>query len=185
VHAVGVHPAQPLGQVPQQHLQAHLQAGVLGDGHVHGQAPGPVQRPPDQRPADLGEGRHAPRPVHVEHRQARWREHPPRRVEGHGGLLPVVLPGTQDVARAQQLGAEAPVAPDPADEQAGEDQQAEAPARIVGDVARVPRATGQLQHAGEPRMPSQGPALLVQGAAEVGILPEHVDGQSHDRRPYP
>ena len=76
-HAVGPNPPPTVGQVPEQHLEAHLDACVVDDGRGRGQVPRPFERARHQAPGQLwvaGEPRSS---GPVEDGEARRLEHPP------------------------------------------------------------------------------------------------------------
>ena len=150
-HAAGHHAAPALGQAPQQRQQAVVDAGEVRDrlhhdeplgaagGAVHerGEDLGPLRGPHGQRLVDDREPRVASSAVHSI-------------VRGSRLLGVAVVPGAQEVARAEQLGARVVADGRLADEQAVEHQQADRLAAAGSASARgVQRPRGSVDRADE------------------------------------
>ncbi len=122
-HTIGPNPPPAVCQVPEQHVQAHLDARVVDDRGGRGEVPRPLERARHQPPSQLRVAREACGGVPVEDGEARRLEHPPARGPGQGALGTLALPRTQQVALAEQFCPESALDTDAADQQPTQHEQ--------------------------------------------------------------
>ena len=100
------------------------------------------------------------------------------RVEGQRRVVALVLGRAQHVAWAEQLGAEAPVAADAADEEALEQQQADPAVCRLGRFVRDPRGARHAHDARDQIAPGGLQAAAVEPVRQIGVVDEDVAHQS-------
>ncbi len=168
-HAVRVHPAPALGQVPEHQQQPVVDALVVGDRERDGEVVGAPRAAVEQLDAEL---RPRDDPLHepvVEHREPGGLEHHPADLGAHVRALVVPLPRPHHVAVADQLAA-APA--EHVDGPAHEPVDDHEPAVVRVDLERrggVPLAGREAQHAGERLVPRALELTRVEQVAQVGI----------------
>ena len=150
----------------------------MRDGHRDGQRARPLQCAPDQVGDDLRVRRepHPERAVEPRHHY-RLDDHQ-NRVEGQRRVVALVLGRAQHVAWAEQLGAEAPVAADAADEEALEQQQADPAVCRLGRFVRDPRGARHAHDARNQIAPGGLQAAAVEPVRQIGVVDEDVAHQS-------
>ena len=171
--ALGAHPAPAVGQMPEQHVQTDVDARLVHDRHVDREVARALQGPVDEPAGELRISGEAPRGRRVEQRQPNRLEHLPAGGQGQRGPGVLALPRAQQVAHAEQLGAEAAVDPDPPQQQALEHQQPDPVAQPLraGDV---PAPAGHPDGARDAVLHRPGAVLRVDELGEVGILAQDV-----------
>ena len=122
---VGADPAPASGEVPEQHVQPVIDAGLVNDRHVHDQATRASDRSFEQAPAEFRVAAELTGEAPVEDREPDRLEHrPPGLQRQRLGVL--ALPWAHDVALAKQLDGEPAVDRDAAEHHPLEDQKPDA-----------------------------------------------------------
>ena len=167
--AVGRDAAPALGQAPQQRKQAVIHAREVRD-RLHDDEPlratgGPL----DERGEDLRPLRGADRERLVDHRQAHGAERTPLHGAREQDLRVPVLPGSEQVTRAEQLGTGVIADDRFSHEQPVEDEQANRvrPARECS--RRGPRAPWNVDRAGEQALADLTDTPRVKPASELRV----------------
>ena len=139
--AVGADVAAAVGQVPEQAMQAILDARQVAEGERDGGAPRALVDAVDQAGGERRIARDALGEGGVEDEQARGLEDLPARLEADDPLLGAVV-GPEQVALGHELGAEGLGALEVAHEQAAQHEQAVAAADALGGRVGVQRPRG-------------------------------------------
>jgi hypothetical protein len=119
--------------VPEQRLEAPVDARELGDRLRRGQPQRPLGQAVEQRRGDLRPLRHLGREAPVEHGQRRGGEDGPLRVHGQEARLRRGLPWPDEIARTEQLGAHVVGHDELAGDHAFEHEQADVVRAGVGE----------------------------------------------------
>ena len=158
--AVAADAAPALGQVPEQRLQAPVDARELRDRLRRREPQRALREPVEQRGGDLRVLRHLGGEAAVEHGERGRGEDAPLRVDRQQLALGRRLPGADQVAGAEQLGAHVVGDDQLAGDHAVEHEQADvvgARARQAGHVPRADRRGGACSRAAAAR-PRSGAA---------------------------
>ena len=171
-----------VGQVPQQQQQSAVDPRVVGDGHVDRQRARALHRASHQSADHLRIRPHAGGETLVQKRDAHTLQHAEAGLEGQRGILAVVLPRPQQVARAEELEAIASVAPDPSQHESFQQQQADPPAyRSALRVLGLPDADAHHRFGRDARLPGLVETVAVEALGQSRIGQENVTGSGwHD-----
>jgi hypothetical protein len=161
--------------VPEQRLQAAVDAGQLRDRLRGGQAQRALAEAVEQRGGDLGVARRLGGEAAVEHGQGHGREHRPDGLHGQQPGAGRGLPRAYEVARAQQLRADVIGDHQLARKDAVEHQQADVVGAGPGQPLHVPRADREPVRPYDQLALGIGPAAAGQQRAELGIRLEQAD----------
>ena len=172
--AVGADVAAPVGEVPEQAVQAILDARQVAQRQRDRGAPGALVDAVDERRGELRVARDALGEGGVEDEQARGLQDLPARLEADDALLGAVV-GSQQVALGDELGAERLRTLEIAHQQAAQHEQAVAAADPLGGGIGAPAPTRDRHAAGD-----RGGARLGQIApgapGELAVSVEQPDG---------
>ena len=189
-------PPPAVGELPEEPVQALVDPRLPDDRDRQRQLARAQHRAVDQRHRDRRERCRAAGEGVVEQRHLGGGDRRPDGLEGPAGEGADRLPRAQQIAGPEQLGAEAAAATDPANDEPGEQQQAEAVGLgVIGP--RVPRALGDPldpRPAGaraRPRPSRAGEAARQFGLAgkdlddcRVGAIPDRIAAcQRSDKEP--
>src|SRR4051794_37339114 len=168
------HPAAAVGEMPEEAVQAVLDARQVAEGERDRGAPRALVRAVDERRAERWVGGDPLGEAVVEDEQPRRLEDLPLRLEAEQALLGAVV-GTEQVALGEQLGAERLGALEIAHEQPAQDEQAEAAADALGGDRRVPAPARQRDRSGDGGGAGLG-RVRADAAREVSVGVQEADG---------
>lgn len=171
-HAVTADPSPASGEVPEQHVQPHIDPSLVDDGHVDGQLARALYSPREQPSRELGVLGELTHEALVQNGQPRGLEHEPVIGEWKGRLS-MSVGGTQDVALTQQLSSETLVDPDAVQQDSVEDEQPQ----TVFDAwwpACPPGSGRDLHLAGDDRVERLGTKLWVNRLGQFRIFLKYV-----------
>jgi two-component system response regulator MprA len=172
--AVGADVAAAVGEVPEQAVQAILDARQVAEGQGDRGAPCALVDAVDERGGELRVAGDALGEGGVEDEQAAGLEHLPPRLEADDALLGAVI-GSQEVALGDELGSERLGALEIAHQQAAEHQQAVAAADALGGRVWAP-APARNRHAAGHRGGACFGEIAAGTPRELTIRVEQSDG---------
>jgi two-component system, OmpR family, response regulator MprA len=138
--AVGADVAAAVGEMPQQAVQAILDARQVAEGQRDRGAPRALVDAVDERRGELRVAGDALGEGGVEDEQAAWLEHLPARLEADDALLGAVV-GAEEVTLGDELGAQGLGALEVAHQQPAQHEQAVAAPDALGRRVGAPTAT--------------------------------------------
>jgi hypothetical protein len=174
---LAAHPAEAVGELPEEHRQPGLDAPLADDREQHRQVAGAHQAAADQRHAELGKAGAAVGEVAVEDGEPPALDHQPVGADWKARPGFDLVPGSQQVARAEQLGAIALPLHDAAAEEAGEDEE---PVAVLGHGRHrlgVPLPLPHLDDLGATGAPRRLQPLGRDAVGEIGIAIEYADNR--------
>jgi hypothetical protein len=180
VDAVLMHGPPAVGELPEQHVQSQVDPRLLDDCHVRRDMARAPERARHERRHHLGIAGRARGELVVEDRHAARPEHAPpsgpRQRRSH--VVPVER--VQEVAVAEQLGAEPSGDADPARDQPVEDQQPDALRHVGQLLGRRPLAGGTFPRPGDAVADRGLESLARQAVRQLRVIRQDPAQTTHD-----